>query len=169
MTKGKKLNCWEFKRCGREVDGFRVAELGICPACMEARTDGMNNGVNGGRVCWAVSGTFCGGNIQGTFAQKVATCVDCDFYQYVQEDEGELFCNLRCVLERLRSPAPVPENPLILSRANTPNCLQQISKTAVIDARSPWWSCAPPALACSEWAVSGAWFGKSPYLFIPIH
>jgi len=27
-----KLNCWEFKKCGRQPGGPKVAELGVCPA-----------------------------------------------------------------------------------------------------------------------------------------
>jgi hypothetical protein len=28
-----KVNCWEFKKCGRESQGPNAAELGVCPAC----------------------------------------------------------------------------------------------------------------------------------------
>lgn len=78
---------------------------------MESRTDGMNHGENAGRACWAVGGTFCEGRIQGTFAQKIASCIDCEFYQRVRDEEGTDFCDLRCILERLRridaNPIPV--------------------------------------------------------------
>lgn len=30
--------------------------------------------------CWLIAGTFCDGEIQGRFAQKLATCTDCDVY-----------------------------------------------------------------------------------------
>jgi hypothetical protein len=32
-----------------------------------------------GRPCWAVAGTFCDGEVQGTFAKKLINCMDCDF------------------------------------------------------------------------------------------
>jgi len=35
-----------------------------------------------------VSGTLCGGEVQGHFAQKLASCEDCDFYKQVHEEEG---------------------------------------------------------------------------------
>lgn len=80
-------NCWEFKRCGRERGGARAAELGVCPASLEQRVDGLNGGTNGGRVCWTVAGTLCGGKSQGTFAKKAATCMACDFYGAVKREE----------------------------------------------------------------------------------
>ncbi len=89
------LNCWEFKQCGREPNGAKVAELGICPAAVDRASNGLNDGRNGGRFCWAVSGTFCGGKVQGTFAQKQTTCLNCDFFRLVKTDGGPRFMLLR--------------------------------------------------------------------------
>lgn len=87
-----KLNCWEFKKCGREPGGARVAELGECIAALDDSTEGINGGRNGGRVCWAVSGTLCGGKTQGTFARKIANCLlDCAFFRSVMQDEKKGF------------------------------------------------------------------------------
>lgn len=83
-----KQNCWEFRKCGREPGGFKVNELGTCPAATEKRTDGINGGKNGGRACWAITGTLCGGKTQGTFANKVGNCLKCEFYQTVGAEEG---------------------------------------------------------------------------------
>lgn len=83
-----KQNCWEFKKCGREPGGAKTNELGVCPATTEKRTDGMNGGKNGGRACWAITGTLCGGKSQGTFATKVGNCLKCEFYQAVGAEEG---------------------------------------------------------------------------------
>ena len=58
-----KQNCWEYKKCGRQPGGSKVAELGICPVAVENRTDAVNGGKNAGRACWAVTGSFCGGKI----------------------------------------------------------------------------------------------------------
>ncbi len=84
------LNCWEFMNCSREPGGNREDELGACPAAVDASFDGINSGENGGRICWAVAGTFCGGGIQGTFAEKRKSCVRCDFFQKVQSEQGAL-------------------------------------------------------------------------------
>ncbi len=64
MTR-KKLNCWEYMKCGREPGGEKADELGICPAAADSSFDGLNRGKNAGRICWAVAGTFCSGETQG--------------------------------------------------------------------------------------------------------
>ncbi len=84
----KKQNCWEFKKCGREPGGEKVGELGVCPAATDVSCNGLNSGDNGGRICWAVTGTFCGGEVQGSFAQKQLSCMACDFFKKVKEEEG---------------------------------------------------------------------------------
>lgn len=81
-------NCWEFLKCGREPGGEKAEHLGICPAAELSRRDGINGGFKGGRVCWALVGTLCGGKIQGTYAEKMGNCNKCNFYQLVQRQEG---------------------------------------------------------------------------------
>ena len=85
--KMKKLNCWEFKKCGREKGGSHTHELGICPAATSEQLNGLHGGTNGGRVCWFVVGTFCNGDVQGTYAKKYKSCIYCDFYKVVKEEE----------------------------------------------------------------------------------
>ncbi len=83
-----KLNCWEFKKCGRQPGGAKAAELGVCPAATQDHVNGANGGTNGGRVCWYIAGTLCGGKVQGTFASKLSNCMQCEFYQSVVREEG---------------------------------------------------------------------------------
>lgn len=87
----KKENCWEAKKCGREPGGAKVKELGVCPAVTDKTAHGKNSGQNGGRMCWAVAGTFCGGKVQGTFAQKQLSCMTCEFFKQVKTEEGNGF------------------------------------------------------------------------------
>jgi len=82
-----KQNCWEFKKCGREIGGAKAGELGICPASASSGNDGVHGGKNSGRICWAVAGTFCGGKIQGEFVNKQVTCMKCDFFKQVLKEE----------------------------------------------------------------------------------
>ena len=98
----KKLNCWEFKKCGREPGGAKVKELGVCPVVKEERTDGINGGKNGGRACWAIAGTFCGGEVQGHFVQKLGNCQQCEFYDAVGKEEGSDYKGAREILEKLK-------------------------------------------------------------------
>lgn len=95
-----KMNCWEFRLCGREVGGDRVAQLGICPAASDPRLDGVHGGKNAGRACWVVAGTFCGGEVQGSFAQKMSNCLSCDFYSNVRDEEQGHF-KLSAVLMKM--------------------------------------------------------------------
>ncbi|MFO7971262.1 MAG: hypothetical protein R6U40_05875 [Desulfobacterales bacterium] len=62
-------------KCGREPGGIKADEFGICPAADDISFDGINSGICGGRICWAVAGTFCDGKVQGTFAEKRESCM----------------------------------------------------------------------------------------------
>lgn len=97
-----KLNCWEFKKCGREPGGFKVAKMGLCPASVEVRVTGFNKGSNGGRVCWAIPGTFCGWKLNGTYADKLSNCHRCKFYMLVGSEEGSNFDSKEEILAKLR-------------------------------------------------------------------
>jgi hypothetical protein len=97
-----KLNCWEFKKCGREPGGVNVGELGVCPATTEKRLDGMYGGKNSGRTCWVVAGTYCEGEVQGTFGKKFGNCSKCDFYNLVKEEESPNYTLSINLLEKLK-------------------------------------------------------------------
>ncbi|MFC1490916.1 two-CW domain-containing protein [Candidatus Latescibacterota bacterium] len=64
------MNCWEFKKCGREKGGAKSAELGVCAAYPNKGTD-----------CARIAGTLCGGAVQGSFAMKLPNCMKCDFFK----------------------------------------------------------------------------------------
>lgn len=83
-----KQNCWQFMKCGREPGGPMIDELGICPASIDVRHDGINGGNCAGRFCWYVSGTFCNGEVQGSFAKKLKDCLECPFLKAVGKQEG---------------------------------------------------------------------------------
>ncbi len=87
----KKLNCWEFKKCGRQLGGENTLAMGVCPASVAVALDGVHGGTNAGRACWVIAGTMCKGQVQGTFAQKYRDCAVCDFYKAVLEEEGNDF------------------------------------------------------------------------------
>ncbi len=85
------MNCWEYKKCGREPGGAKAKELGECPAALECRLDGQNSGNNGGRMCWVVKATLCGSQVQGDFYKKLGNCIKCDFLKAVYKEEGADF------------------------------------------------------------------------------
>lgn len=83
-----KVNCWEFKECGREPGGARVHDLGVCPATTIEQAHGIHGGERAGRACWAVVGTLCKGEVQDSMAAKLRNCVGCDFRTLVEREEG---------------------------------------------------------------------------------
>ncbi|MHB9155742.1 MAG: two-CW domain-containing protein [Endomicrobiales bacterium] len=86
-----KMNCWEFRNCGRERDGINENEQGVCPASTAGNLDGVHQGRNGGRACWKVAGTLCEGKVEGSFASKLSDCAACSFYKLVRMEEGSDF------------------------------------------------------------------------------
>jgi len=76
-----KQNCWEYMKCGREPDGNKVAELGVCRAVTDKPRNGLNFGTNGCKACWDLVGTFCRGEVQGSFAKTLDSCKKCDFFK----------------------------------------------------------------------------------------
>ena len=101
-----KINCWEFIRCGREPNGKKDREFGPCPAATEALAHGINNGINAGRSCWVVSGSLCGGKIQGSYAEKLGGCLKCDFFSHVRQEEGPGFRSSKEIMKILRQNPP---------------------------------------------------------------
>ena len=96
-----KSNCWEVKKCGRQPGGEKSNELGICPATTELKVHGMNGGTNGGRSCWAIKQTLCGNQVQGSFAEKFASCLKCNFYSQVRDEEASNFMTSKEILAKL--------------------------------------------------------------------
>ncbi|MCI5211826.1 MAG: hypothetical protein D3910_24300 [Candidatus Electrothrix sp. ATG2] len=80
------LNCWESMDCGREPNGKNVQLEGICPVSVEFRLNGIHNGKNGGRCCWAFSPKAgkCDDTILSCL-EKAHKCSTCDFYKSVKD------------------------------------------------------------------------------------
>lgn len=88
MLVPKRVNCWEVIKCGREPGGAEAERSGPCPAATDATANGINTGLNGGRVCWAISGTFCGLDNENSASRKIISCLNCDFFYQVLQEEG---------------------------------------------------------------------------------
>lgn len=84
-----KTNCWEFKKCGRELGGARVDELGVCVASTDSKMHKIHGGRNAGRACWISTGTLCKGKVQASFTMKVLNCMDCEFFSLIKKEEGK--------------------------------------------------------------------------------
>jgi hypothetical protein len=88
MLSPNRVNCWEVFECGREPGGSNARLDGPCQAALDEKADGINSGSNGGRICWAISGTFCGVEAKGSKATKLTSCMTCDFFSQVLQEEG---------------------------------------------------------------------------------
>lgn len=96
-------NCWEHFKCGRQPGGDKTVELGVCPAATEEKLHGTNEGINGGRSCWAIAGTLCKGKTQGSYAQKLGDCLRCEFYASVRQDQGGSLITTKDILNKLNN------------------------------------------------------------------
>ena len=84
-------NCWEVMDCGRQPGGEDTQSCGACSATLPREYEGVNGGNHGGRFCWAIAGTLCGGEPQGTYSRKIVTCLRCGFLKQVEVEEGRSF------------------------------------------------------------------------------
>jgi len=96
-----KLNCWEFKKCGRQAEGANQESKGLCPATGEIRLDGIHDGISAGRTCWIVAGTYAKCEGCCTYIKDLKDCTECDFYKAVQSEEGDDFLSLEDIKEVL--------------------------------------------------------------------
>ncbi len=86
--KAMKKNCWEVKACKKCTT---ILGDDCCPVCKEVKLDGVHDGVNGGRACWTIPRTKCGGSTQRVFGNKFDNCTACNFYNMVKEEEKGSF------------------------------------------------------------------------------
>ena len=73
-------NCWDIVKCERQSGGKKINELGVCIVSKE----GM------GHSCWAIAGTLCYGEVQGTIAQKIGYCTSCEVHKTYNRSLGEM-------------------------------------------------------------------------------
>lgn len=100
-AKALKMNCWEYMASDRHRGGDGQEGCAQCPVPQMSNYDGINGGTNGGRACWIITGTLCDRDVQLTFAHKLATCIKCDFYMAVTEEEGKGLCLPIDIIEQI--------------------------------------------------------------------
>ena len=76
------VRCWEVKNCTRTH----------CPAYDHDKAT----------RCWEIAGTFCKGQVQGTFARKLGSCSQCEVYHQAKANPicnlGESFNEMMAIL-----------------------------------------------------------------------
>ncbi len=93
---------WGRKDSRQEPGGEKEAEPGVCLVVTDPRLKGLHGGKNAGRACWALAGTLCGGEVQGTYAAKEENCLKCDFYKEVKDRAGNSFSGVLAIFEKLK-------------------------------------------------------------------
>ena len=91
-AKALRMNCWEYMASGRHRDGSGKEGCSQCPVPQMTNYDGINGGRNGGRACWIITGTLGDRDVQMTFSHKLATCLKCNVYIAIKEEEGDNLC-----------------------------------------------------------------------------
>ena len=84
-----KMNCWEFMKCGRQAGGENADEQ-PCSIATENSADGLNGGINGGRMCWVISENCCEYTEKASNTQRRSSCFQCEFRYKVLIEEGLL-------------------------------------------------------------------------------
>ena len=102
MKSDPKINCWEYMRCERQPGGKLHNTDGGCLAAIDGMKDGINSGSNGGRSCWTIAGTFCFGEVQGSYAKKIQGCMDCGFFWLVVDEEDDLILSANSLCDTNR-------------------------------------------------------------------
>ncbi len=82
------INCWEFRKCGRQPGGTEAEKLGVCPAAISKEHNGKNGGLNAGRYCWKIKDTLCDISTKNNKTEKILKCITCGFYKLVQDEQG---------------------------------------------------------------------------------
>ncbi len=85
------MNCWDIKGCGFGPDADKTKGGRVCPAASHTSADGFLGGVNGGRACHFIMGTFCGGKGPLPQEEKLEGCKKCSFYQSLRDKHGNCF------------------------------------------------------------------------------
>ena len=80
-----KTNCWEYLNCG-----YGPGSEKFCPATSDANCDGINHGVNAGRICWTLENVPCKA-AEAAWLEPLGSCISCSFFLKVKEEEGEEF------------------------------------------------------------------------------
>jgi signal transduction histidine kinase len=85
-----RANCWEVMGCELGPGSGGPGSGGPCRAATDEASNGINGGVNAGRLCWAVVGTLSGEPVVAPCA-KLQHCLDCTFFDKVRSEEGPAF------------------------------------------------------------------------------
>ncbi|MEI6055883.1 MAG: hypothetical protein WCR55_07470 [Lentisphaerota bacterium] len=90
-------NCWEYRKCGRELGGNHTAKKGVCPVAAFKQANGLWGGINGGRVCCRISKALDLDNdesrrlslLDKAIDKNANRCEGCNFYEILNDESIE--------------------------------------------------------------------------------
>ena len=85
----KKYNCWEFMKCGK-CPSKNGNKSSICPVASETSANGLNGGIDGGRLCWVITADGCMDKVKCSDLHQGDFCYQCEFRYKVKNEEGLL-------------------------------------------------------------------------------
>ncbi len=85
-----KLNCWEFMKCGKRPPENGNGKDNSCPVASETSANDLNDGINGGRICWIIAETCHNSKVQCSDLLRKDPCFSCEFRYKVTIEEGLL-------------------------------------------------------------------------------
>ncbi|MBI4848978.1 MAG: hypothetical protein HY808_10455 [Nitrospirae bacterium] len=84
-----KINCWEFMKCGQGPSfDENGASFARCPVAAEILADGLNSGINGGRICWVIAEKLKKNPLLCSPFYNTCSCATCKFHARVKDEEG---------------------------------------------------------------------------------
>jgi len=84
----KKDNCWDYMKCGKGPDENGKNKFIMCPVVFHEAANGLNGGVNGGRLCWLVASKKKYGEMKHLNQKRTDPCFFCEFHYKVMAEEG---------------------------------------------------------------------------------
>ena len=85
-----KINCWDYMKCGKGPGGEKTDKCATCPVASETLANGLNGGLNGGRICWIIAENNCIEDLKCSNLHHKSSCYSCEFRYKVTMEEGLL-------------------------------------------------------------------------------
>jgi len=73
------------------------------PGAADERLHGVHGGVNAGRACWVVAGTFCEEKFRAHLLKNCETALSAIFFDLVRKEEGTNYQISLALLKKLKT------------------------------------------------------------------
>jgi hypothetical protein len=77
-------------KCGKGPSKNGNSKSNICPVASETSANGLNGGINGGRICWVIAEDGCKDKVKCSDLYRGDLCYQCEFRYNVRNEEGLL-------------------------------------------------------------------------------